>query len=521
MDHLDEKSKKYWEDFSTTPEDIEYLYNQLLELEVPQTSCELTSTLISHRLDLLETAKKQLNPDCVRYLPQETYKVGQTLLFENLDNTTGIVVTVRKGNNPQYSDFDVLEVEIGNRKRMFAARLSDHALNNPKIQTAASQASIYEEVVTMFGQNIQRELLKLLNENEDLVLIAGKWFPRSLLVHVNAGHLNLAEALLEEANGGPLSTKMIIDQVELPKDVNAKLIDFSIDLALQEDGRFDEVGAIGQTLWYLRRLEPPEVLNRPKFLDYENKAIDDPSVTKIVNSFEGNPCDEFEPGAFGDNNISDTSIALIFPHWRAGTLPLTSSLSELFPTSVETPRILLEFIDRDTGTSFPGWVVRPMKYVFGLSEWYQKNGLIPGSIIHLHKTQDPRRIMIWVDKKKQNREWIKSVIIGSDNEVVFAILKQAINASIDERLAIFIPEYSALDNIWNDPNRNRNTLEKLVVKTVRELSKLNPQGHVHAQELYAVINILRRCAPKPLVQVLLGNESISHVGDLYFRLEDA
>jgi len=37
---------------------------------------------------------------------------------------------------------------------------------------------------------------------------------------------------------------------------------------------------------------------------------------------------------------------------------------------------------------------------------------------------------------------------------------------------------------------------------VRELSKLNPQGHVHAIELYAAINVIRRCPPGPILAIL-------------------
>ncbi len=36
-----------------------------------------------------------------------------------------------------------------------------------------------------------------------------------------------------------------------------------MDLALQEDARFDEVGPAGQVLWYLKRLEPEEARETP------------------------------------------------------------------------------------------------------------------------------------------------------------------------------------------------------------------------------------------------------------------
>jgi hypothetical protein len=56
-----------------------------------------------------------------------------------------------------------------------------------------------------------------------------------------------------------------------------------------------------------------------------------------------------------------------------------------------------------------------------------------------------------------------------------------------------------------------------VVNTMRELAKLNPQSHVHASELYAAINIVRRCPPGPLLALLASRSWFVHVGDLHFR----
>ena len=55
---------------------------------------------------------------------------------------------------------------------------------------------------------------------------------------------------------------------------------------------------------------------------------------------------------------------------------------------------------------------------------------------------------------------------------------------------------------------------------MRELTKLTPQGHVHAQELYAAINLVRRVPPAPLLALLVTRPFVQHVGDLHFRLED-
>lgn len=61
-------------------------------------------------------------------------------------------------------------------------------------------------------------------------------------------------------------------------------------------------------------------------------------------------------------------------------------------------------------------------------------------------------------------------------------------------------------------------IEDLVLSVMRELTKSNPQGHVHAQELYAAVKSVRRVPPAPLF-ALLETSPIFSVGDLHFRLD--
>ena len=56
---------------------------------------------------------------------------------------------------------------------------------------------------------------------------------------------------------------------------------------------------------------------------------------------------------------------------------------------------------------------------------------------------------------------------------------------------------------------------------IREMSKLTPQGHVHAQELYSAVNIVKRVPPGPLFALLSSKPEFTHVGDLHFRLSDS
>jgi hypothetical protein len=103
---------------------------------------------------------------------------------------------------------------------------------------------------------------------------------------------------------------------------------------------------------------------------------------------------------------------------------------------------------------------------------------------------------------------------------VFAMLKQSISAEFNDRMVFAIPSLEAVDQLWTQGHGQKRPFEQLVVSMIRELSKLTPQGHVHAQELYSAINIVRRVPPAPLFALLASNSEITHVGDLHFRLSE-
>ena len=177
-------------------------------------------------------------------------------------------------------------------------------------------------------------------------------------------------------------------------------------------------------------------------------------------------------------------------------------------------------MDGDTGEKFPGWVVKDHRYVFGLGDWYEERGLMPGSTIQVRKGNVPGEVIVQTDSRRSSREWIRTVLVGSDGGIVYAMLKQVVKAPFDDRMAIAIPDTDALDDIWNQYQKEQPPFERVVVNTVRELAKLNPQSHVHASELYAAINIIRRCPPGPLLALLDSRPWFTHVGDLHYRLSD-
>jgi hypothetical protein len=165
----------------------------------------------------------------------------------------------------------------------------------------------------------------------------------------------------------------------------------------------------------------------------------------------------------------------------------------------------------------PAWVVREHRYVSGLRSWFDAQGLFPGAFITIRPGTETGEVQIEAATRRPTRDWVRTVLIGSDGGLVFAMLRQQVACDYSERMASLVADAEAVEQAVEQTARYRQPLEKLVMMMVRELSKLTPQGHVHAQELYSAINIVRRVPPAPVMAALASNPGLKHVGDLYFR----
>lgn len=513
----------YWDNFKLNDDDVEFIENHLLELETPLTSKELVLSLIHERIRVAKLAiHQQRIASGDLYQPKGTYQLEQHLVFPANGWMHGEVIHVRDGKNPDYGDFQVIKVQFDDGNvREFAANILMHALNEPPKFADDTPSLNPDWVLLNYGQNLIGMLDEYLNKNLRFVRIAGRWFPKSLLININIGHLNLAEAVLDMADGGPFPTNRLLEQIEFDSKTNPKLLEFSFDLALQEDPRFDEVGPAGDVLWYLQKLEPAQVRDVPHYLRYHPIDYDPKILSNDMQILERELNDELSLIQGNYDDIDRETVRLILPHWISGTLPLSSRIRHLFPTAYEAPRIRFILVDGNTGNRFPGWVVRENKYVFGLKDWYEQHGLIPGSIFTVEKGIQTGEVIVRTESHRSSREWIRTLLIGSDGGVVFAMLKQTIEAPYDERMAIAVPNADAIKLVWDTAHKNKPPFEKLVVNMMRELVKLNPQNHVHAIELYAAINTIYRCPPGPLLALLSSRPWFTHVGDLHYRLNDS
>jgi hypothetical protein len=517
--------ERYWNEFEVSESDLDFIYNLLLEREVPLTALEMTEAIIGFRLDQLEReASKEENTKIAVYLPLGAFEIGQKVRFPVVGNKIGKVIGIRPGENPGLGEFDVIEVEFedGERNREFASKLEDHKLNLPPESMSEEDVSnIPAEVLMQYGDSIQQRLLLRLEGAPDIVRIAGRWFPKALLTEFHEGHLNLAEAVLDIAGGGPTPTSELLQHLDISSAYDPLLAEFSLDYALQEDDRFDEVGPAGQILWHLKRLEPPEVLYTPPRLDYDPELYEQIELPESLISLEHELNDELSSIEETQEIKDEVVISLLFPHWRVGTLPLSPKLKQLFPTAYESPRIRFTLIDGHSGGKFTGWVVRKQRYVFGLDEWYRKYEVPAGGLVRVRRGEKPGEVIVETIDRRRRNDWIRTVSIGEGGRIGFTMLKQPVGTAYDDLMVVGLIDPVTLDEAWLRGNQREMPLDRLVAHVFRELAKLNPQSAVHAQSLYSGLNVIRRMPPAPIFSELVRKPYFVHVGDLYWRFDEA
>jgi hypothetical protein len=213
-------------------------------------------------------------------------------------------------------------------------------------------------------------------------------------------------------------------------------------------------------------------------------------------------------------------ISLSYPHWRAGTLPVSARVKGLFPTAFESPRVRFTVVEGISNEEMPAWVVRQHGYVSGLGQFYKKYALIPGSLLSVMRGKKPGQVIITPKTRRPTREGVRTVLVGSDGGIVFATLKQNLTSEYNERMVIAVPDPDGVDEACEQIAKQHPSLEKYVADMMDELVKLNVQGFVHIQELYSALNVLRRCPPGPLLAFLTASSGYKHVGDLHYRMAE-
>lgn len=513
------QTQTYWvNDFALTESDLEQIYNHFLEVEQPQTADQLARVIMHHRsAEERNEIKRRLSGRSI-YQPKNTYKEGDELVFPAMQFTHGTVTDTRSGQNPQDGRFTVLTVKMNGKSREFAAGLNtDHILNHGADATFdVLNVNTIDELHRLYGSTVADGITTALNESENFVRLGKDWFIKDLMLEVNIGHLHLAEAVLEMHEGGPLPPDEIRVHLDLDPSASPEVQNFSLNYALLNDHRFDEVAPRGHIGWFLHRLQPTGVRETPDRLKYSpipyDRALLSPQLLLLERELDDEWSD-LEPSITPQPVV----LTLTYAHRAAGTLPLSARTRPLFPPS-NSSRQRVVLIDEYTGEEIVTWVVQHERYVYGLKAWYETNGVPVGGFVSLRPGYQPGTVYLNCDRRRGQREWVRLASVV-ESRIKFDLHRRTISCGYDDLLIIGTDFVSAIDALWKKSESGKRSIASLLAELFPELAGLNPQNTVHAKTLYSAINMFRRMPPGPLFAELVRNPAFQSVGDHYWQFD--
>lgn len=511
-------TRDYWEhDLTLTDSDIDQIYNHFIEVEKPQTLADIVRAVLTYRIVAEQNALKRQVEGCKLYDPANSYEVGDKLVFPLMNFAKGSVASIRTGNNPDAGEFQVISLKIGQREREFSTELSaPHVANIGEGGLDSLVEKIpTEELYDRYASLIETKVQTTLESRDEFIVLGGRWFVKALLSEVNIGHLHLSEAILDMSGGGPLSTDEILEHLDLDSGIDAETQTFSLNYALLNDNRFDEVAPQGQVKWFLRRMEPTSVRMTPARLEYTPIEYDDSLLTPALKQIEYELADEWSNLSVNDIVADKLTMALTYPHRLLGTLPLNTTMRKLLPLG-RSPRQVLVLRDAGTNQDIPVWVVTKGRYIFGLKEWYQENKLLVGAYLTITKSADPNIFLIDFERRRPQREDVRLAAV-SDGRVKFEFQRRSVACGYDDLMVAGTDYTAALDTIF-ERARSR-SLDSLMAALLPELAMLSPQKAVHAKTLYSVMNMLCRVTPGTLFAILVSNPAFIPVGEHYWRFD--
>jgi hypothetical protein len=520
------QTANFWRDqFEVTPDDLEFLYQLLAEVQTPKKLSELATALVEEYLRRENSKIENELAKGLIYLPKNQYDIGQELVFPALEFAVGEVVQVRPGENPEYGDFEVIKVKFPEGYREYAARLPRHRLNQESNNQSLNKETQMSatEIYTLYHNEIDESLLYALEEGErakDFVEVDGAWILADMLEDVHVGFLNIAEALIE-MQGKPVKPEQILSEIDMPSQLGPVMRTISLNHALGNDPRFDRIQSSGERLWFLRRLEPPELVNPPSLLKYNPTPYNRGLLSVELLQIEWELDDEWGESSLTSELpriVPSTVFTLTYPHRRYGTLPINGRTVNFFP-SAPRGKSIVTLVDGRWGTRFNGWVVHEGRYVSGLAKWMDDHQLPVGAYITLERASTTNEVIVDYRTRRPKREWAR--IASPDlaaRRLRFEMNKIQVACEYDDYMIVAEEDGEAMDKLRDQMAQDGVSLAQIVEQLVPELTKLNPQGTVHAKSVYSAVNMLRRSAPGPIFYALISNRRFRDVGGGFFAL---
>ena len=519
------QTAEYWQDFTLTQADVDFLHTLMLDAEQPLSTRALALALVTERCRHEETELRAGLEQGTLYQPKNRYEIGEKVIFPGLDFRLGEVINVRPGENPEYGDFAVITVDFGpdRRQRSFAAGLAaPHKLNVDAADLLmAGDLATPEKLLDTVSSQLPAILTQALSGHQEFATFENHWLLRDLLAEIHLGHLNIAEALID-VSSAPMTTARLLKELDLPSEIRPEIQAFSLQSALVADGRFDQIGPGETRKWYLRRLEPAEALETPVPLRYQPIPYNRDALPVDLLQLEWELDDEWSVSdaagpAPSRSTIPSTTLLLTYPHAASGTLPLNNRSRAFFPAG-HGERTMVTLIDGRWGQRFRAWVVHRGRYIAGLRAWFDQHKLPAGAFITLERKTDSGEIAIDFRPKRMRREWTRWAQVLDHERLDIQLRKQEVACEYDEHIIIGDDRADDIAALRTSSIYANMPLRDLVYQIFTDLAGLSQSGSVHAKTIYSTVNVLRRCPPGPIFEVLATDPRFQSIGDDQYRL---
>ena len=520
---LGTQTERYWRDeYEVTESDLDLVVGLILEAGKPQTIDTLaTAIILRHLRREREAAAQQLKRGRV-YRPADHYEVDEDVVFTTM-NRVGHIVGIRPGYNPKYGSFQVIRVAFANekREREFAVDFDQpHPLNRPAEELLVSGDSEMTEtdVMRMAEHYVAAKLEQALEAHPDFVWFNDTWFVKELLPEVHVGYLNLAEAMIYEV-GHPLEAHEMLGELDFGETASVEAQLFALNHALGEDERFDNLGAEGEPVWYLRALEPEAAFARPAVLTPAFRAGGGEYVGITMLDLIDEIGDELDDvPSVVTRLISETRFEMNFPHFYAGTMPATDQVLRMLPPS-RRHHFPVTAVDANSGERFDVWVVPREKYIAGLRDWYTSIGMCVGGQVAVTPAEEPAHLALSVTPVRSRRsEWIRSVQIQEEG-LTLQMQRATIAIRCDRNMLIDVPDPEAVARLMAEKAGTVASLHGLIRRAFEELAKLSSRGLVHAKSVYSFVNLMARVGSVPIFAELTRSACFDPVGDGFWAYD--
>ncbi|MCS6839863.1 MAG: hypothetical protein NZ699_03480 [Roseiflexus sp.] len=361
-----------------------------------------------------------------------------------------------------------------------------------------------EELMAQHGNTLMSQL-RIAIENDPLrrlVLFGNRAFPEAALVSFGKNDLRRISDYIKEVGEPLLDTQIIADIFyHNPRQSDYEIFRFALNYRLSREKDFEFVGVEGACLWSVRNL-PAIGTKRVKASEmgqlagYIEEGFDDSLAEQSIESIR---------------KSGQVSHVLTFFEWEYGILPLTRALAALLPqpllsdqrSAVLRFELPQHYVSTLVELRYPtgnrgGWLQ-------GLEALFH-DYLVPGALITLMRTDDPRTFAITYEEQEETQDRLL-VLDETKKMPKFTFANMSYTCVVDTDMLVNQQQYGRLRNLKAFPMNERRKAD-LMLEHVFEVigtpvgTRTEPKYAASLDMLFVALNVLRPASREYLSHLL-------------------